>query len=351
MKVAEFNALLDKGAVPGVVLLHGPEAYLRDRILVRVRSAVLGNALVEFNFETFYGRETQGEDILQSWRTLPFGTARRLVIVRDAEKINAAGQELLAEAMDAPEESACLVLVAEKADFRKKLFAAARSRGAEVSLMKPFDREMPGYARRMAQERGLALSEGAVARIVEEAGEDLLSLAGEIEKISLMSAPGRPVSEEDAARWSGRRRAASAFKVIGDAASGRLPEALAGADRLVEEGEEPIKILSLLARQMRLYALSDDLARRSVPRQEIPKRLGMAPMFSQEFMSQADCVGSRAAGFLRPILDGDVAVKRGARDPKRVVEHLLARVTLASRCGPDAGPNAGKNRGARDRSD
>ena len=342
MKAAEFNALLDKGTVPGVVLLHGQEAYLRDRILARVRSAILGNALVEFNLETFYGREAQGEEILQSWRTLPFGTPRRLVIVRDAEKINAAGQELLAEAMSTPEESACLVLAAEKADFRKKLFAAARSRGAEVSLMKPFESEMPGYARRMAQERGLSLSEGAAQRIVEEAGEDLLTLAGEIEKLSLVVAQGRLVSEEDAARWSGRRRAASAFKVIGDAASGRLPEALAGAERLAEEGEEPIKVLALLARQMRLYALSDDLARRGVPRQEIPRRLGMAPMFSQEFMSQADCVGSRAAGFLRPVLDGDVAIKRGARDPKRVVEHLLARVALASRCG--------KRRGARDRS-
>ncbi|MBI1865119.1 MAG: DNA polymerase III subunit delta [Nitrospirae bacterium] len=346
MKAAEFNALLDKGAIPGVLLLHGPEAYLRDRVLARLKSAVLGNALVEFNLETFYGREAQGEEILQSWRTLPFGAPRRLVIVRDVEKINAAGQELLAEAMDAPEESACLVLVAEKADFRKKLFVAARSRGAEVSFMKPFEREMPGYARRMAQERGLVLSEGAVARIVEEAGEDLLSLAGEIEKLSLVSASGRPVSEEEAARWSGRRRAASVFKVIGDAASGRLPEALAGADRLAEEGEEPIKVLSLLARQMRLYALSDDLVRGNVPRQEIPRRLGMAPMFSQEFMVQADCIGSRAAEFLRPILDGDVAVKRGAREPMRVVEQLLARVTLASLCG-----KGGKKRDARGRSD
>ena len=60
---------------------------------------------------------------------MPFMSERRLVIVRHAEKMSAAGQTVLAEYAEDPSPSTVLVLVASKADKRTRLYKAVEKTG------------------------------------------------------------------------------------------------------------------------------------------------------------------------------------------------------------------------------
>src|SRR5215510_6393776 len=101
----QLESVLKQQAPGPLYLVVGEEDLLRDSALAAIKRASLGNEGDDFNYELFYGDEASGTDIRNSVTAVPVFAARRLVVVKAAEKLTARESEPLLDCLNNPVES------------------------------------------------------------------------------------------------------------------------------------------------------------------------------------------------------------------------------------------------------
>lgn len=76
-------------------LINGEDQLKRETVLKRLRSRLEAMGDLDFNCDTFDGKDALGGDIVAACNTMPFGIDKRLVIVRNADDLKKADSEAL----------------------------------------------------------------------------------------------------------------------------------------------------------------------------------------------------------------------------------------------------------------
>ena len=72
---------------PAVIFLVGDEKYLKEKAIFELRSSLLDSSSGELDYKTLHGPDTSASEILDCISTIPFFSSKRLVVVKDFEKL------------------------------------------------------------------------------------------------------------------------------------------------------------------------------------------------------------------------------------------------------------------------
>ncbi|OQY46707.1 MAG: DNA polymerase III subunit delta [Desulfobacteraceae bacterium 4572_87] len=122
---------------------------------------------------------------LDAVRSMPFLSSNRLVIVRRADHMSAPDLAVLIPYVEKPVDTACLVLVAQKPDFRLKFFKRIRQLGHSVNFSELSDRQAIPWIKTEAREIGLNIKREACRHLHEIIGNRSRTLHTELEKLYL----------------------------------------------------------------------------------------------------------------------------------------------------------------------
>ena len=160
-----FLRLAERGEIPPVLLLHGPDAQLLDDALdLLTRRLFPDGATAALGREVLDGRETTGEAVVNAALTLPLMTGLRLVVVRHAQAVPARHADALAAYARDPNPATRLVLMAGEG------LRASRERRTEhwllravpvaavVDLPARHGRELAAWLRQRAAVEGLEVA-------------------------------------------------------------------------------------------------------------------------------------------------------------------------------------------------
>jgi DNA polymerase-3 subunit delta len=266
----EYTAFLhaaDRGQPPVLALLHGGDEQLLDDALDLVCRGLFADATERsLGREVLEGDAMSVEAIVRSAMTLPFMTKRRLVVVRRAHALAAKGaRELTAYARD-PNPTTCLLLLAGES------LSASRERRADhwllgalppavvVALPLRRGRALEDWLKQRAAADGLTVSDEAARLLVQWVGEDGARLLGEARKAALLGGvEHRRVGVAEVTAVVGEHRVSDVFELTRAVERGDLGLALQTLDRLLAT-EEPIFLLTLLTRSVRVALTVRDLA-------------------------------------------------------------------------------------------
>ena len=139
-------------------------------------------------------------------------------------------------------------------------------------------------------------------------------------------------------------REASIFAAVDAALLSRTGPALQLVHRLLDDGAPVSYVLAMLARQLRLVLVAQELLRDQVPHEEAGKRLGIASEYplrkTMDMARQLPTVRLRTAHSL--LLETDVAIKTGALEERVALELLIARLCVddpSRRAPASSGPH------------
>lgn len=308
---------------PGCLyLVVGEEDLLRDAAVSALTQAVLGVEGDAFNYEQFYGDEVSGADIQNSILAVPVFAARRLVVVKAAEKLTARDSDPLLDCVNNPVGSTTVVFVSPKLDGRLK-FSQALARSALVVDCSPLrDAQLPAWISREAERVGLRLEEAAVQLLQEVCGASLYSLRRELEKLASYVPSDRTVTAADVYQLRGMEPGASVFDLALAIAEGRRGQALSILARNLEAGEAPLRILGSLAWQYRrIWKVKESLAQGG-REGEAARSLRMDPWKVRTFLSRFS--ESHLEQAMRLFLEADGRLKGGSGSrPKMILERVL----------------------------
>lgn len=296
MDYAGFLREVERGSVPPVALLHGPEPWLLDDALARVTRTLFPDpTFLALSREVFDAGETTAETIVRSALTLPSMTAARLVVVKGAQALSAKHSAALAEYLAAPNPSSRLLFIADELLPGTHWLVKALSPGAAVEVRGPTGRALLTWLRQRAEADGYELTEPAAQLLVRWTGEDLTTLSNELEKARLFCGPGkRRIGEDEVREVVGEHRVLKAFELT-DAVWRRQPgQALTRLEQLLAAGEEPLAILGTLTRELRATWQVKEWLRQGKSVEEVGRMLRRPPFVVETLAARAESLSTRS---------------------------------------------------------
>lgn len=277
--------------------------------------------------EVFDAAETPVDAIVQAAETLPFMTARRLVVVRRCQGLAARDADRLAAYVRAPNPTTCLLLLADEplAASRERRqdhwLLAAVPAAAAVPLPAREGRSLEGWLRERAAAEGLALSEEAARLLVEWVGDDGASLLGEARKAALAAGTdNRTVGVREVTAVVGEHRLSDVFDLTRAVARRDVGTALRTLDRLLAT-EEPMRLLWLLAGDARAAWGVAHLRARGQTTEQIARALRRPP-------GAVEAIGRAVTGTPARVLA--VRLRRCWEVERRLKSSADARAELAA---------------------
>src|SRR2546427_488062 len=248
MGALTFDALLrslKQGAPDPVYYLHGEEDVLKDEAVRVLLERAVDPAARDFNVDQRTAADLDPEAFNALVNTPPILAATRAVVLRGMEQLRKTAkvrQELL-HYLDSPNPSTVLVLVhgtPEPPDAE----LLRRATAVEVAALPP--ERVVRWMTHRAKQLGFTLAPEAEELLLASVGNDLSSLARELEKLAPLCA-GRPATRDEVAALVGVRRG----ETLQDFVDAALERRAADAARLVEPvleqaGMSGVRMLSAL---------------------------------------------------------------------------------------------------------
>ncbi len=272
MPLRKLHTQLEAGVLP-VYSIIGDEGLLVERAEELIRTAALDSGLEVFNLAVFRGDDEKVDEALSVARTLPMMAKRRVVVIRRVEALKAGLLERILEFSMGNIDSCCLILTGRKwpapaggVDFGKRLENRLKKDGGAFRF-KSKDQNPVAFVMGHARADGFELVQRDAEFLVLRVGEDLGKLKSELEKaMDWLGEKGRLTAEvfqeacsllSEAEIWD-----------LTDAILERdVDKALGTTHRLLEAGEAPHRLASMIAWQLRqLIQLQEVLREGGDPR-------------------------------------------------------------------------------------
>ena len=327
MKPEELYKEINDGKIRSVYYLFGDDDYIKDESYAKIREAVLKGAIPDFNSDIFYGGEVEVSRLLSAASTLPVMASRRLVVLRDADRLKAAEEAELLPYLEAPSPETTLLLTGRSVDKRKKFFLAIGRNGAAVEHSPPYEREMPKWIRWVAKKRGFHVSDEACAFLVDIIGNDIAAVANEIEKVSLYVGDRKNIELEDIEAISVDLKSRTVFQLIDAIGTKNLKSSLENLKKLLEGGESTLLILSMILRQIRLIWTALDILNKGGREADVKKVIKLPPFVFNGLFKQVKLFREKdLKDAYEEIFELDLKFKSTRIDQERALELLMFRL-------------------------
>ncbi len=271
--------------------------------------------------------------IVDACTTPPFLVDRRVVVVRDAGRLDQAAAARLAETIEHPLESVHLVLVSGGGTLRPVLAKVLAARGEVVEAAAGRGRDRGRWMADQLRHAPVRLDPHAARRLEEHLGEDLGRLAGMLDSLAAAYGTGATVGVDGLQPFLGEAGAVPPWELTDAIDAGDAPGALRALHRLMSAGGRagPAVVATLhghFSSMLRLdgagVATPDDAA----------ALLGVKSSFvAKKALERSRALGSERIGqAITLVADADLDVKgRTALPPELVLEILVARLARLTR--------------------
>lgn len=314
-----------------VYLVYGDEPLLLERALRRLKDRVAEVADLDFNFDTFDGETADGAEVVAAANTLPFASERRLVVVRNVDKMRASEQAVLATYALDPAPTACVVLVATKLRRDSKLYKAVDALGGTAEYRAPGRSEYPAWVIELFGTRGRKIDRGGAEALVAAVGRDLRRLETEADKVVAYAGDRVTLTRADIEAVVEATASPSVFDFLNALGSRECGAAFGLLDALLGSGEELLGIHAMTVRHLRTLTSARALLDRGVASGAMQRELGMQEWQVRNAVAQARRFGAgELARALRDTADLEARLKSGQGEPRVVFEMWLAGVCAKS---------------------
>lgn len=243
-------------ALKPVYYLYGSEDYLIEETLSSIKAEALTGPFASMNYQLFEGKGGQAAEIISAASTMPAFADKRVVVVKDAGALKADELVRLAEYVKDPNPAACLVFTSDSAKIARDsvFFKALEQMKCMKACTRLSDDAMYAWIKNEAKKEARTISEAAVRRLLEVAGNRLRDVKGEFDKVVLYAGAKTAIEASDVEDACMICREETNF-ALGDAiVQKNVKKALKIYERLSEEA--PIMVLGAISYKVRTAARS-----------------------------------------------------------------------------------------------
>jgi DNA polymerase-3 subunit delta len=318
------------GHIAPLYLFIGEERYLHESALGALYDTI-DPELRAFNVSVFTigsdngaGLKTTVGQALDAANQMPMMSPRRIVVIRDFDKIKEDEQEQVFTYLKRPSPLTAVVFQALSPDKRRKLTGALMKACVVVTFGALDDQRAQQWATDYLRQLNCRIEPAALSLLIRLAGTDLTRLVNELEKLAAYS-DGEKIDAQAVQDLVPRAREHANWELWDAISSGDRKRALRLMERLLDDSDA-LPILGSLASYYRKLLVGKDLLDSGEPQQVIKDATGQ---WSQSFFGRLR--GTPRAAIvhgLERIAQVDNAIKNSEGTPRLQMQYLIAELTL-----------------------
>ena len=322
LTIDDLRAALAQRKVAPVYLFCGSEDFLVEEATDLVIESVLAPEHRGFNLDVMYGGDADARDVASHASSFPMMADRRVVVVRDLDKL--ANKELLSPYIEQPSPSTSLILHSTKPDFRKKPYLIAK-RASSIIWFEPIrDYHVAGWISKRLKQQGWDIEPEAVKILAAYVGTSLREIQNELNKLYVFIGKRRLITPDDIRAVVGVSKEYNVFELQNAIGAKNLARSTQVLSRMLDAGESPILLIVMLTRYFTTLWKLRDLQRHGVAGGELAAKVGVSPYFIKEYVAAADRFTlSEIEHSFETLVRADEQLKTSSVDPLQAMQNLI----------------------------
>jgi len=320
---------LEHQAVKPVYLFYGDEEFLMHRALARLEASLTDRAGEPPSKVVRDAQEVELPEFLAESRAATLWGPGQILILRRVDSYPASVLKALAGYLDHPAPRVWIVLLAENLKAREVEKHAVWGRLARDEAALGFSRlregELHQWLSREARQLGKTLTLAAAQRLVEMVGNNLAELSQELEKLALFAGPENTLTPALVTQLTSHSRTYTIFALVEALGTPGFHQRLTSLGQLLDLGEHPVKILGMLARQVRILIRVKEGS--GANPMELARSLGVQPWqlkgLTQQGARFSDAALRRHLAMLHRV---DLNLKTSTGNPRLWLEWALMKM-------------------------
>ncbi|WP_197066524.1 DNA polymerase III subunit delta [Beduini massiliensis] len=316
-----------------IYVLYGEETFLLEQKLKDIKKEY-GISEENMNLAVYDSAATELKEVIEDCNMPPFLSDYKMVLLKNpyfltTQKGPASLHQdgtLLEKYLKAPMESTIFVIYHNVKNFdeRKKLVKLLKKETTFMLMDKIGHHQLKSSVRNAVKRRKAVIDDEALEFMLSRLPNDLMMISSEVEKLCLYS---QHITLEDVRAVVSKPLEENAFELVSAIMKKDQQKAVQIYKDLMVNNEEPVKLIVLIANQMRLLMQVKTLDRKGYNDQEIAKILGINPFrlrYIRADASQYDIQDLMHRLNDLALLDTDI--KKGMVDKRLGLELFLMKV-------------------------
>jgi DNA polymerase-3 subunit delta len=337
-------------------ILHGEDEFSRAEQLAKMQEMLAGGdrSMADLNTTFLDGSRTTMGELRHACDAIPFLADRRLVIVEGLlsrlavsrskrRERNTEGEEpawkkdylteLTAYLPNLPPTTRLVFLEKESLPQRHPVMQLAKKVAKEqkdAAIVRrydlPKDWELHAWIERRVKLKVGAIARDAAVMLAALVGQNLRMLDQEIEKL-LLYTDGRQVEVGDIQKLVSHARETSIFDLVDAVGYRKADQALSLLHRMLDDGQAPLYILGMLARQVRILIQVKQLQGEGLNQEDIASRLQLHPYAVKKALAQGQNFSeSQLETAHQRLVRTDWSIKTGASEEIVALDLLVVEL-------------------------
>ena len=317
---------LAQGQIDPCYLFFGEETYLIQEYTTTLTAQILGAAPRDFNCDVFSVDNDTLEDALSIARTLPMMATHRVVVLHRLHQLRKAEWPQLERYLEQPSTSTALICSSGVSD-PKKCPPGLWQHAVSVECARLEGAKLHDWVTHTLARRGYRIAPAALQVLLHEQQPDLQIIQQEIDKLCTYVGETPEITLEDVQDVTPASRLQSIFALSDALGTRQVGPAFVVVERLLNQGEPPLLILSMIVRHVRLLWSVKQGAQQRHDAPHMAKTLGLPLAVCRQLVSQSQHF---ALEHLRQLyaaaLEADLTFKTSNKPPRAILEELILRV-------------------------
>lgn len=319
---------LAQGHIDACYLFFGEETYLMQQYTATLCQQILGSAPRDFNYDIFSLEQTSLEEALSVAQTLPLMAQHRVVVLQGLQQLRKTDWPLLERYLKQPVESTALIGSSTSSDT-KKLPASVWQHTVAVECARLEGPKLQSWLADCVAKRGYYMTGEALQMLLHEQQADLQLLVQELDKLCTYVGTVHDITLEDVQEVTQTSRLQSIFALSDALGTHQLGQALMVIERLLNQGEPPLIIFSMIVRHVRLLWSVQQLVQSSADVPRLAKTLGVPVAVCKQLVSQCRQFSAEQLRRLyAAVLEADLTFKTSNKPPRAILEELVLQVCV-----------------------
>jgi DNA polymerase III subunit delta len=314
-----------------IYLIYGTNTFLLQETRKKIIEAALNEEERSFNLSTYDLEEVPVDQAVEDAETLPFFGEKRVVVLNNAlflttEKSKGKIEhniEKLQHYIEQPSPFTVMLINVpySKLDERKKITKLLKKHAETIEANELGEQEIREWIDHELKASSVTMSEEAKQLFLQLIGLNLTVVLNELQKLILYVGEGQTINEEIVSLLVSRSLEQNVFSLVEAVVKQDSVKALYLYRDLLQNNEEPIKILSLLAMQFRLIYHCKQLSNQGYGQQQIAQSLKVHPFRVKLALQQSKMFGEdQLRTIMKELAEADYEMKMGKMDKSLILE-------------------------------
>jgi len=330
IKAPSINQLTDdlnNGKILPIYYLFGEDSFSIDSCLALINKFVQPFITSDFDKEVFYGDDKTLIEILDFASAFPFGSEKKLIIVKEFEKIRDKKHLTLYAA--SPSDFTVIVLIhngkISNLDSEPFKTLAAKNYLFEAKELK--GENLIDWVVAYARDNGKSITRDNARLLTDISGENRDMLEAQLEKISVFLGDKKEITLDSIKDLSTSLKEYNIFDLQNAISKKDRNETFKIAYKMLEKGAEPTFIIYMLTRYFTGLIRINELKEKKIPDQAAARIVGTHQYYYKDYLKARMIYSDKDLyRIVQSLLKADLSVKTTSAGGKSIISILLAEI-------------------------